>query len=358
MIRAAWGGAKLLAAEAACRLGLVPRLLHLQRHRPLILRYHRIYPDGVKPFYELGIPRSVFEAQLDFLKGSFQVLPLAEICAALKDPRRPFPARAVAITFDDGYRDNYTEALPALRERQLPATLFVSVNNVDRGEPFWWDRLARAIFGHPPGPLEVDLGHGRRRFELDGIHSRRSLLDHARESLKRMPASRARQTLDELEASAPPGPPHPSLEASLLTWEQVGEMQQGGFEVGAHTLDHPVLSQLPPGEAEWQIAESRRRLENRLGRPVRLFSYPNGKRADANPAIRQMVRAAGYEAAVSTIEGRVGPGSDPFWLERKGVPLGATADEKGCFSEPLFATELSGLYDVLFQRRRRDRALH
>ena len=71
-----------------------------------------------------------------------------------------------------------------------------------------------------------------------------------------------------------------------------------------------------------------------------------------------MVRAAGYEAAVSTIEGRVSPLSDPFWLERKGVPLGATADEKGCFSEPLFATELSGLYDVLFQRRRRDRALH
>lgn len=349
---------KLAVARAAHRLGLIRGLLHMQRKRPLILRYHRVYPNGVTPFYELGMPLSVFEAQLDFLKRHFRVLPLPDVCAALKNPGRALPDRAVAITFDDGYGDNFTQAFPALRARRLPATIFICPDNVERGEPFWWDRLARAILDHRSDAIALDIGRGPETFFLDGMRSRRRLMDHACEALKSLSTARARQTVESLEASAGEGPVDPSVEATLLSWDQIEVMAGAGIEVGAHSLDHPILSQLHPSQAQWQIVESRRRIEQRLSRPVPLFSYPNGKAIDAGPEIRRMVREAGYEAAVSTIEGRTSRQSDPYWLERKGVPLGATTDLRGRFSGSLFATELSGLYDFLFQRRRRERALH
>lgn len=358
MKRHAWWAMKLGAARLAHRLGLTRLLLHAQRRRPLLLRYHRVYPDGTQPFYELGIPRSIFEAQLDFLKRHFRVVSLEEICTSLKSPGGALPERAVAITFDDGYADNYTEAFPALRARGLPATLFVCPGQIEQGGPFWWDRLARAVFTQRLEAITVDLGRGAETFPLNGMPSRRAFLEHAREALKAVSTTSARQTIERIEATAGTGPDDPAVEASLLSWEQIRKMQGEGIEVGAHTLDHPILSQLLPREAEWQITESRRRLEDRLGQPVRWFSYPNGKAVDAGPEIRRMVREAGYEAAVSTIEGRVSRESSLFWLERKGMPLGSTTDLEGRFSESLFATETSGLYDLLFQRRRRERGLH
>jgi peptidoglycan/xylan/chitin deacetylase (PgdA/CDA1 family) len=356
--RRTWWTVKVGVAIVARRLGLVRLLLHAQRKRPLLLRYHRIYPDGTEPFYELGIPRSIFEAQLDFLRRHFRVMSLGEICDALKDPARALPERALAITFDDGYADNYTQAFPALRARGLPATIFVCPDQIEQRGAFWWDRLARAVFAQRPETVTVDLGRGPQSFLLNGVPSRRAFLEQACESMKDVPTAEARQMIERIEATAGNGPDDPAVEASLLSWEQIEEMLGERIEVGSHTLDHPILAQLDASEARRQIVESRRRLEERLGRPIRWFSYPNGKAIDAGPPIRRMVREAGYEAAVSTIEGRVSRSSSLFWLERKGVPLGSATDSKGRFSESLFATEMSGLYDLLFQRGRRERGLH
>jgi peptidoglycan/xylan/chitin deacetylase (PgdA/CDA1 family) len=324
------------------------------RRRPLILRYHRVYPDGREPLYELGVPRALFEAHLDFLVRHFTVVGLEDVCAAVIEGRRP-PRRVAAITFDDGYKDNLTEALPALRARRLPATVFVAAGLVESGGHFWWDRCAAAVANAPRGTHLIRIGSSSERVALEGLPSRRQVVDRVCEHLKVMPHAAAMECLAGLEESfgRTRGPGH-----AVLTWAEVRRLQAGGIEIGSHTLDHPVLSRVGDKEAERQIVESRRLIEARLGSPVRFFAYPNGKRDDISPEVVAAVRRAGYRAAVTTIEGRPGRSSDPFRLERIGATVGASTDAQGRFDEALFAAELSGVLGALFLRRRRDRALH
>lgn len=334
-------------------LGVDRVLLHLRRREPLVLRYHRVYPDGTQPFYELGIERSLFEAQLEFLSRNFRVVPLEAILDAVRT-RQPLPERAVAITFDDGYRDNLTEAWPALRARNLPATLFVAVENVDRGRGLWWDRLAAAVQAAPAGASTAEVGLD---FDppvvLGARDTRMAVFQGVKEQVKMRPWDEVLRCLDRLEAAWGDG----ASGREMLSWDELATLAREGCGIGSHTLDHPILSRLDMAEARRQIVESRTRLEERLGLRVRYFSYPNGKRDDVTPEVVALVRGAGYEGAVSTIDGRVGPRSDPFFLERKGATRGASAGPDGRFDEALFAVELSGLLDGLLQRRRRDRSI-
>jgi len=341
--------AKTALAGALGALGVTGAVLAARRHAPVILRYHRIHPDGVEPAYELGITRPVFEAQLDYLSREGSVVSLADVCAGLFDGR-PLPDRAVALTFDDGYRDNYTQAFPALRARGLPATVFVTGGHLDSGRRFWWDELAGAAFAAAPGEHTLDLGRGPEPVRLDGGHSRRRLVDRVCARAKALPDAEARAWLADLGAALGGAPDE---ERSVLSWREAQEMAAAGIEIGSHTLDHPVLSRLELVEVERQVVASRRLIEERLGKPVRFFAYPNGTREDFTPEVERAVRQAGYQAALTTIEGRPGPFSDPFKLERVAVSAGMCTDGDGLFCEALFASEISGMMGALLLRGRR-----
>jgi peptidoglycan/xylan/chitin deacetylase (PgdA/CDA1 family) len=334
-------------------VGLAQAFLRWRQGAPLVLRYHRVYPDGARPFYRLGVERRLFEEQLDFLGRHFEVVPLSSIVDALRE-ERGLPRRAAVITFDDGYRDNLTEAWPALRARGMPATVFVTVAAVEAGQSLWWDRLAAAVQAAPAGATTAGIGLDDPPARLDDGPSRVRAFDGVREAWKQRPWDEVRGYLarceEEWGGDAAAG--------QLLTPEQVAQLAREGCGIGSHTLDHPILSRLDPAEAERQIVESRRLLEEWTGRQVRYFSYPNGKRDDVTPEVEETVRRAGYEGAVSTIEGRVTPRSDPFLLERKGATEGMCMDGEGGVSEALFTLELSGFYDLVLQRRRRDRGIY
>jgi peptidoglycan/xylan/chitin deacetylase (PgdA/CDA1 family) len=121
-----------------------------------------------------------------------------------------------------------------------------------------------------------------------------------------------------------------------LDWGQVKEMHAHGIEFGSHTLTHPMLSQLQPGEARREIAESRRVIEDRLGAPAPLFCYPRG---DFNEAVKRIVREEGYVAACTTLPGVNDWRTDPFALRRTYVSRRDTPRE--------FAKKVRGAYDLL-----------
>jgi peptidoglycan/xylan/chitin deacetylase (PgdA/CDA1 family) len=300
------------------------------------------------------VERRLFEAQLDFLGRHFDVVPLAAIVDAVRGGWR-LPDRAVVITFDDGYRDNLTQAWPALTARRMPATVFVTVGDIQGGGKLWWDRLAAAVRAAPAGSSTGAVGLEAPVETLDDAASRRRVFDRLREAWKLKPWREVREHLQRCESE---WGGDADGEERLLAPEEVVRLAGEGCEIGSHTLDHPVLSRLEPDEVREQVSGSRRRLERLIQMPVRFFSYPNGKRDDVTGGVVEAVREAGYEGAVSTIEGRVSRRSDPFLLERKGATEGACTDHRGDFSEALFTVELSGLYDVLLQRRRRDRGIY
>ena len=120
--------------------GYFDHRLSKQKERAIILMYHRIHEkgDGV------GVNKCAFERQMEFIKRKMTSIPLTDISDWLLK-RKPLPPRAIAITFDDGYEDNFTNAYPILREFKIPATIFLTTGQIESTKIFWWDKVNEII---------------------------------------------------------------------------------------------------------------------------------------------------------------------------------------------------------------------
>jgi hypothetical protein len=253
-----------------------------------------------------------------------------ELCRELDEGSRP--TQAVAITFDDGYRDVYTNAFPILRKYGVPATVFLTASAIETGEIPWYDRIFALAMLSKAETLEIDAG-GMQRFRLSSPESRlRAATDIVRE-LRRLPnqvriaACAALEKKNGKKAELP----RTELQDRMLTWAQIREMQAGGISFGAHTMSHPAVSRLQPEERQRELVESRQLLEQRLQNPVEHFAFPFGLPSDIGEEIRPLMPAYGYRSAASTVWGVNTPATDRYLLRRIG------AEET---SLPLFALRL------------------
>ncbi|HZM71252.1 MAG TPA: polysaccharide deacetylase family protein [Candidatus Cryosericum sp.] len=282
-----------------------------QGGRGVILAYHRVLPRRLMPqfplFEDLITPQESFDDQMGLLRRSACVLPLEDVIGTLRSGRR-LPPRTVALTFDDGYADNFQFAFPVLRRHRLPATVFLATGYVGgkRGL-FFWDEVSR---WRSEGCHEVEVeGLGRRRI------GRRRERDRLIQALKALPVDEITRRVGEAASRAGV---RPSADAAgdFLTWDQVRQMQEGGIRFAAHTVSHCLLPRESPERRFEEVASSRKAVEAETGRPCTLFCYPDGA---ATAAVAREVEAAGYEGALVTGARDVvpGPGLDPFRIPRK-----------------------------------------
>lgn len=273
----------------------------------LVLIYHRVLP-APDPMLPSEPDAAAFARLMDLLKENFAVLPLREGVARLRSGT--LPARAVSITFDDGYANNFTVALPILRARNLAATVFVAPGYLNGGCMFN-DAIFEACRA---APAEIDLSElGLGRVELPDASARVRAAQAIVDKLKYSPPDERRRRADWLAGQVGSGSPT----HLMMTDAQVTEMARSGIEIGAHTMTHPILARLSSEDARREISLSRTRLEEITGAPVRSFAYPNG-RPDRDYT-REHVRAvqeAGFDLAVSTSWGAATTRSDPFQIPR------------------------------------------
>jgi peptidoglycan/xylan/chitin deacetylase (PgdA/CDA1 family) len=276
------------------------------RERLSILIFHRVLPapDSLLP----GEPSAdQFDALLRHLERRFTVLPLREGLARTLD--RTLPARALAITFDDGYADNVSIAAPLLRAHGMPATIFIATGYLDGGWMF--NDIVIEAFRSTPAP-EIDLGSlGLGRYKLESTKERRVAIDHVLQELKYSPRrdADAREILRLAQITLPASP--------MLTREALRRVAGDGIDIGAHTVSHPILARVADEHAWREIRDGKRELERLVERPVTLFAYPNGKPGqDYSEAHVRMVREAGFDGAVSTRWGAATASSDRFQLPR------------------------------------------
>ena len=307
-----------LVARTGARAGLVDLLLRVAdggggpaRGRFQILLYHRVN-DERHPFFG-GLPTTAFAAQMEALARWFRVLPLAEIVErAAKDD---LPPRALAITFDDGYRDNYENAFPALRRLGLPATVFLTTDFIGTDRKLWHDRLAgtvtrTALRSATCSGLELDFASRiGRRDAFRALAAR----------LRSLPEEGKLRELEAIEALLEPpgvgGGDAPSR--IMLDWDEVRAMSREGIAFGAHTATHAILTRIPLPEARAEIERSRDAVRANVGCDTTLFAYPNGREGDFNPSIQTLVRDAGFKAAVTTVWGGNTARTDCFALRRQ-----------------------------------------
>ena len=288
------------AIEAAYRRG--------NRARLPVLMYHRVLPKA-DPLQPGLIDATQANQQFKVLSELFNVLHVHEAVDLLKQGR--LPPRAIAITFDDGYRDNHDVALPLLQRHGICATFYIASGFIDGGRMFH-DSVIEAVRRLPTGRLELQA-LGLPAFTIDDDESRRAAIRDIVQAIKYMDLAQRQAVCDQLERATGGNLPRDLM----MTSEQVAEMARRGMSIGGHTVQHPILQRVDEAAARNEIATNRSTLAAILGEAPRTFAYPNGKpRRDYTCGHVQMLRDVGYEAAVSTAVGVSDQGADVFQLPR------------------------------------------
>lgn len=293
--------------------GKLPRFSWSRRTEPSarILYYHRVN-DQKDPFFP-AISTSLFEREMRFVAEHYRVVSLA---GALEHMEQGSRETVVAITFDDGYQDNYLNAFPVLQRYGLPATIFLTTGSLDSREPLWFEQLALAMKKTECEfiDLEIDLP---RRFWMRTQGERLISNDRIYSLLRTLTDTERRHWLAQILRQLG-GVGEGERRNQMLTWDQVRLMKQQGIDFGGHTVTHPFISRLSREEAAWEVSECKRRIEEELQSPADYFAYPSGRGEDFGSWNKQTVRDAGYRAAVTTIWGMNYRSTDPMELRRGG----------------------------------------
>jgi peptidoglycan/xylan/chitin deacetylase (PgdA/CDA1 family) len=278
------------------------------RARLSILIFHRVHPVPDSLYPDEPDARRFTEI-LNWAGNWFDVLPLPEAVERLCSGS--LPDRAAAITFDDGYADNCVVALPILQQHGMHATFFVATAFMNGGRMFN-DTVIEAV--RRVATPKFDLTAAKLGvFRTGSFAEKRDTVEAVLDKVKYLPQGERDDVVNAIKAAA--GVPLP--DDLMMSDDQVRRLRDAGMEIGAHTRTHPILARCTPSVAEAEIANGRDDLGALLGRPPRLFAYPNGKPGrDYAPSHVDMVKRLGFEAAVSTSPGAARTGDDVFELPR------------------------------------------
>jgi peptidoglycan/xylan/chitin deacetylase (PgdA/CDA1 family) len=275
-----------------------------------VLIYHRVN-DECDNFFP-GVPTALFNSQMEYLATNCNVLPLNEAISRLRGD--DLPDRAVVITFDDGYRDNFDKAFPILKKLCLPASIFLATDVVGCEKVLWHDRIFSA-FRETKVPWLTGIAGQRRRLSLRTIDEK---VAAQREVTKVLFALEDRDRLfwvdyvvRELEIDDFKEKPR-----LMLSWDEIKTMQQHNISFGSHTLSHPILSRMSLERSRIEIECSKETIEKHLNVAVTTFAYPVGRRQDFNDDIKRVLRESGYVCALTTIPGTNDGSVDPYELKR------------------------------------------
>lgn len=258
-----------------------------------ILMYH-----GVAP-----VEAETFQEQMRFLARNFAVVSLDCLVGTGTHGR---PAQGVvALTFDDGLRNNYTVVYPVLRELGLPATYFVCPGLIAGGHWLWTHEMRARLARLSPEAIREGLaGFGEPGVEIDPVV----------EWMKSLPLVMRRRAEEAIREATPTFAPsaveHECFD--VMTWSELKALDRGLITIGSHSMSHAMLPGLSAGEVEFEVKESRQVLERHLDREVRYFCYPSGRRT---PDVVEHVRRC-YAAAMLADCGMVSPECDPHLLPR------------------------------------------
>jgi peptidoglycan/xylan/chitin deacetylase (PgdA/CDA1 family) len=320
-----------------------------------VITYHGVLPRHYKPidpgFDGSLITAETFRRQLRLLKATHTIISPEDMLSWCRNERK-LPPRAALLTCDDGFLNNLTEMLPVLQDEGLRCLFFVTGASTEEERTMLWHEDLLSLFLRArAGSFKIC----REGVEISGVldkrEERRRLWWNSVKRLSQIDAeSRQRfldaahdyfgleRTLDYFLASYPETQRH----FTLMTRTEVQQLAAGGMTIGAHTLSHPVLSQMSPELAWTEIAQSRARLEAVLGKPVWAFAYPFGDAGSVTPRVAAMAQQAGFEASFMNVGGGLGAELPLHAIPRVHVNAGMTLSE--------FEAHASGFYEMLHRR--------
>jgi peptidoglycan/xylan/chitin deacetylase (PgdA/CDA1 family) len=292
-----------MVARLGYRSGAFGAMNRVWNNRLTTLTYHRIADPMASDFRGLvtnvSATAETFATHLDFVQRWFNVISLDVLLAWLRGDG-DLPPRAALITFDDGYRDNLTAAMPALRARGLEATIFVTSGKIGSTEPFWWDHAAHCLMSSCRDRADLPLLGSQ---ELGDRYSRTMLTQQWCIAASQIPSDKVAGAVEQLAEQVDVQIDSDTFAGVYMNWDEVRKLAANGFTVGAHTANHPALAQVPMERARQEATESKARLEAEIGVPVHAFAYPHGSLLHFGKEHEEMLAEEGFRVAFSTLCG-------------------------------------------------------
>lgn len=344
-------------AAGACHYSGLRQMMRAVRRaqsggrRISIVSYHRVVADFTGELQRsipgLLISQETFRRHLEeAYAAGFEFATIGE-AVDVTAGRKVAKKDLFVITFDDGYRDVYRHAFPILKQMGIPAIQYLPTDFVGTDKRFNHDRLFhlirmaqlrrfRPMYETLPAPAAV---------LLEPIFNSRQAASAALDDFIGVYPSRVlTEVIDALEQQLGGDQELIPEQGDVMGWDEVREMGAAGFDFGAHTLGHTVLTLEDPRHAEREIVESKRRIEQELGRPVVDFAYCNGWYSDE--VVEILVRN-GFRSAVTTEDLLNRIGGDPFTLKRKVLWENFSTGMNGDYSSTLTACHLDDVFGLL-----------
>lgn len=335
------------------RFGAASHLTNNDKSVPFIFYYHRVCDpeDDYLASPDLLVSKNNFEKQIQFIKEEFNVLPLEVVIGHFKKGKR-LSCSDIAITFDDGYIDNYINAYPILKKYGIPATIFITTGYIGSNNLLWWDRLSLIIKAMRGTEIKWDdVSSDLLTRELKNILSNEKALKRSltplTDYLKSVGGDKRETIIQELGKTVLNSESFLLRERIFLSWQEIKEMSGNGITFGSHSHTHAILTEIDDESLNRELSLSKVLIRENMGVEVKGFSYPDGCLDDK---VKAAVIKAGYHYAVQTNRSGTRYLPDIYSIPRKMIKESHSTRRINKFSKTLFAMELYGMADRLFLR--------
>lgn len=319
--------------------------------RILIVSYHRVVEDFTGELQRsipgLLISQETFRKHLEeAAEAGYEFASIGDAVDVMKG-RRAAKQDLCVVTFDDGYRDVYRYAYPLLKRMGVPAVIYLPTAFIGTKRRFNHDRLFHLVryakkerlkpyFSALPVPA-IEL--------LEPILSEKKTLSAALDDFIGVYPSRVLvEVIEALEQELGGTPDLMPQQGDIMDWDDVRRMARDGFDFGAHTLGHTVLTLEPHEVVVREVLESKLAIEREVGCQVRDFAYCNGWYSDE---IIQVLKDHGFRSGVTTEDVPNRIGGDPFALKRKVLWENFSVGMLGDYSTALTGCQLDDCFGVL-----------
>jgi peptidoglycan/xylan/chitin deacetylase (PgdA/CDA1 family) len=297
-----------------------------KKHSCIILLYHRIVDDHSEylnkgPVVHHHIKH--FRKEIAYLKKNYQILSMDEVAHCIKSGigfKRP----SMAISFDDGYLDNYTLAYPVLKKYGVPASIYLTTGLIGTLERTWPDEIELAIMETKKDEFKLQTLFGDKEVQIKTKEGKEEANIKTAEALKNRPDDERWELVEEINAILTENKNFENRKKSrmMLNWDEVKKMAANGITIGSHSHTHPILTRMLLQKAKEEILNSKKIIEENLGIQVKHFAYPNGREEDFSEELRDYCREIGFESVESVIYGVNDPSrgnGNTFALKRIGA---------------------------------------
>jgi len=278
--------------------------------RVVVIVYHRVGPCK-DPWSLDTISGPLFESQIKYLKTMYKIISFKDYLNSKSDENL-IEKRYAIITFDDGYKDIYIHAYPILKRYNVPATLFLTTGHIETNKLFWWDQIGYAIWKTKLKSIKTAQNNSiSLKYSYNKLQYISKIVEYVKQMEENDKNDYIEDLINQLDINIPK-----NIENMTLSWEEIIEMYNNGFDIGAHSVNHPILTKIPTKQAEYEIVQSKIDIEKHIRAKVDGFSYPNGTDQDYNQQIVDILIKNKFKYAVTVIQKVATLNSDNYHIER------------------------------------------